>query len=117
MDLSEATPQTFHITLKQGKKQTVVPYEIKQRKADASNVEGFNSGDVLYLIMPDRFANGNPSNDVVPEMLEAKVDRNDPFARHGGDLAGRMQTPTKVRTGAGLRVYCRTKLCIASRQR
>lgn len=88
MDLSEATPQTFHITLKQGKKQTVVPYEIKQRKADASNVEGFNSGDVLYLIMPDRFANGNPSNDVVPEMLEAKVDRNDPFARHGGDLAG-----------------------------
>ena len=41
MDLSEATPQTFHITLKQGKKQTVVPYEIKQRKADASNVEGF----------------------------------------------------------------------------
>lgn len=51
MDLSEATPQTFHITLKQGKKQTVVPYEIKQRKADASNVEGFNSGDVLYLIM------------------------------------------------------------------
>ena len=33
MDLSEATPQTFHITLKQGKKQTVVPYEIKQRKA------------------------------------------------------------------------------------
>lgn len=51
-------------------------------------MEGFNSGDVLYLIMPDRFANGNPSNDVVPEMLEAKVDRNDPFARHGGDLAG-----------------------------
>ena len=50
--------------------------------------KGFNSGDVLYLIMPDRFANGNPSNDVVPEMLEAKVDRNDPFARHGGDLAG-----------------------------
>ena len=39
MDLSEATPQTFHITLKQGKKQTVVPYEIKQRKADASNVD------------------------------------------------------------------------------
>ena len=88
MDLSEAAPQTFQITLKQGKKQTVVPYEIKQRKAAASKVEGFNAGDVLYLIMPDRFANGNPSNDVVPGMLEAKVDRNDPFSRHGGDLAG-----------------------------
>lgn len=88
LDLSEAAPQTFHITLKQGKKQTVVPYEIKQRKQDASKVEGFHSGDVLYLMMPDRFANGNPENDIVPGMLEAKVDRNDPFARHGGDLKG-----------------------------
>ncbi|MDE6180317.1 MAG: alpha-amylase, partial [Phocaeicola sp.] len=88
MDLSEATPQTFHITLKQGKKQTVIPYEIKQRTTGSSEVKGFNSGDVLYLIMPDRFANGDPSNDIVPGMLEAKVDRNDPFARHGGDLAG-----------------------------
>ena len=69
MDLSEATPQTFHITLNQGKKQTVVPYEIEQRKADASNVEGFSTCDVVYMIMPDRFANGIPSNDVVPEML------------------------------------------------
>ena len=49
MDLSEATPQTFHITLKQGKKQTVVPYEIKQRKADASNV-GKASTRVTYYI-------------------------------------------------------------------
>lgn len=88
VDLSEAAPQTFQITLKQGKKQTVIPYEIKERKPDASQVEGFNSGDVLYLIMPDRFANGDPSNDIVPGMLEARVDRNDPFARHGGDLKG-----------------------------
>lgn len=88
VDLSEAAPQTFHITLKQGKKQTVIPYEIKARKSGASEVEGFHAGDVLYLIMPDRFANGDPSNDIVPGMLEARVDRNDPFARHGGDLKG-----------------------------
>ena len=48
MDLSEATPQTFHITLKQGKKQTVVPYEIKQRKADASTWKA--STRVTYYI-------------------------------------------------------------------
>lgn len=88
MDLSEAAPQTFNITLTQGKKQTVVPYEIKQRKAGAADIKGFNSSDVLYLIMPDRFSNGDPSNDIVPGMLEAKVDRNEPFARHGGDLKG-----------------------------
>lgn len=88
LDLSETAPQTFNITLSQGKKQTVIPYEIKNRKANAADVKGFNSSDVLYLIMPDRFSNGDLSNDVVPGMLEAKVDRNDPFARHGGDLKG-----------------------------
>lgn len=88
LDVSEAAPQRFDITLKQGKKQTVVPYELRQREAGASDREGFNSGDVLYLIMPDRFANGDSSNDIIPGMLEAKVDRNEPFARHGGDLKG-----------------------------
>ena len=51
MDLSEAAPQSFNITLKQGKKETVVPYEIKQRRNGASDVKGFNAGDVLYLII------------------------------------------------------------------
>lgn len=88
LDLSEAAPQQFNILLKQGKKQTVVPYELKQRKPGASEVPGFNSSDVLYLIMPDRFANGDPSNDIVPGMLENRLDRNDSFARHGGDLKG-----------------------------
>lgn len=38
--------------------------------------------------MPDRFANGNPENDNIDGMSPYKVDRNDPNARHGGDLAG-----------------------------
>lgn len=88
MDISEAAPQQFDITLKQGKKQTLVPYELKKRKPSAAEVEGFNSSDVLYLIMPDRFANGDLSNDIVPGMREARVDRNDLFARHGGDFKG-----------------------------
>lgn len=88
LDLSEAAPQHFDIFLKQGKKQTVVPYELKQRMPGASDVAGFNSSDVLYLIMPDRFSNGDISNDIVSGMLETKVDRNDPNSRHGGDLKG-----------------------------
>ena len=88
LDLSKAAPQNFDIILKQGKKQTKIPYELKQRRPNASAVEGFDSSDVLYLIMPDRFANGNPSNDIIPGMLEGNVDRNEPFARHGGDLKG-----------------------------
>ncbi|MBR8720629.1 1,4-alpha-glucan branching enzyme GlgB [Bacteroides pyogenes] len=88
LDVSKASPQHFHIFLKQGKNRLTVPYELKPRRVGAENVEGFHSGDVLYLIMPDRFANGDYSNDRVPGMLESKVDRNDPFARHGGDLKG-----------------------------
>ena len=88
LDLSKAAPQNFDIILKQGKKQTKIPYELKQRRPNASAVEGFDSSDVLYLIMPDRFANGTPSNDIIPGMLEGNVDRNEPFARHGGDLKG-----------------------------
>lgn len=88
VDLSEAAPQTFNICLKQGKKTTTIPYELKQRTRKGSDIQGFTASDVLYLIMPDRFANGNPDNDVVPDMLENKVNRNEQYARHGGDLKG-----------------------------
>ena len=88
VDLSEAAPQTFNIVLKKGKKTTTVPYELKQRTRKGEDIEGFTAQDVLYLIMPDRFANGDPSNDVVEGMLENKVDRNEQYARHGGDLKG-----------------------------
>lgn len=88
LDLSEAKAQTFQILLKNGKKKLQIPYELKSRVRRGEDVKGFTSEDVLYLIMPDRFANGNPENDVVDGMREKKVDRADSFARHGGDLQG-----------------------------
>lgn len=88
LDLSEAKAQTFQILLKNGKKKLQIPYELKSRVRRGEDVKGFTSEDVLYLIMPDRFANGNPENDVVNEMREKKVDRTDSFARHGGDIQG-----------------------------
>jgi len=88
LDLSAASPEKFDIILQQGKDKKTIPYEIKQRKQGSAQREGFHAGDVLYLIMPDRFANGDTSNDVVPGMLEAKVDRNAQYARHGGDFKG-----------------------------
>ena len=88
VDLSEVKAQTFHIQLKNGKKQLQIPYELKTRTRKGEDVKGFTSEDVLYLIMPDRFSNGNPENDVVKGMKETKLDRTDSFARHGGDLQG-----------------------------
>ena len=88
LDLSEAKAQTFQILLKNGKKKLQIPYELKSRVRRGEDVKGFTSEDVLYLIMPDRFANGNPVNDVIDGMREKKVDRTDSFARHGGDIQG-----------------------------
>ena len=88
LDLNDAKAQKFDIILTKGRKVTKVPYELKERTRKGLDIEGFTSSDVLYLIMPDRFANGNPENDVVPGMLENKVDRNEQYARHGGDFKG-----------------------------
>ena len=88
LDLSEAKAQTFQILLKNGKKKLQIPYELKSRGRKGEEVKGFTSEDVLYLIMPDRFANGCPENDVIDGMREKTVNRADGFARHGGDLQG-----------------------------
>ncbi len=88
LDVADAKPGKFDITFTQGKKHFAQPYELKMRKANASQIKGFDSSDVLYLIMPDRFADGDPTLDQIPMRQEYKVDRSKPGARHGGDLAG-----------------------------
>jgi glycosidase len=70
-----------------GKKSFTHYYELKNKSTDKNRVMGFNSSDVIYLIMPDRFANGDVKNDSIPGMLEA-THRNMPYGRHGGDLKG-----------------------------
>ncbi len=62
-------------------------YELRSRREPGTYAQGFSSEDVIYLLMPDRFANGSPENDSIPGFLEG-VDRSDPNARHGGDFAG-----------------------------
>ncbi len=76
--------------LKSGKVIHTVNYELKARKQGSASRQGFTSADAIYLLMPDRFANGNPANDDIPGMLE-KADRKNPDGRHGGDLEGIIQ--------------------------
>jgi glycosidase len=66
---------------------TSFKYYLKERITGSSKREGFNNSDALYLIMPDRFANGDPSNDEIKGMKEG-LDRKDPYGRHGGDIQG-----------------------------
>lgn len=68
-----------------------IEFPLWERESGSRNREGFNSSDVIYLITPDRFVNGDPSNDEVEGLLE-KPDRAFHGGRHGGDLAGIAQS-------------------------
>lgn len=84
----EAQPGTLILEFKH-RNNTVAEYsyELKARHEGSAQRQGFNQSDVIYLLFPDRFANGNPENDSHPEMLE-KADRSNPDGRHGGDIKG-----------------------------
>ena len=77
-------PGNAPLVFKDGKEKFIYNYPLKGR-SDHSGTHGFNASDVLYLITPDRFANGNTEND---NLEDVKVNRENPNARHGGDLAG-----------------------------
>lgn len=74
-------------TVDDGRKKAYT-YELKSRIKPATDYIGFNSTDAIYLITPDRFSNGDESNDVNKNLKETTIDRTDGYKRHGGDLQG-----------------------------
>jgi hypothetical protein len=80
----EASAGTIKLNFTEGKKTVSRDFELRRRE-HSIGAQGFTTDDALYLIMPDRFANGNPANDVWDD---ESINRADPFARHGGDFAG-----------------------------
>lgn len=66
------------------------PFEIKPRRKGNGTVyaQGVNSSDLVYLLMPDRFSNGDPSNDHIAGMRDQSLSRDSIYDRHGGDLQG-----------------------------
>jgi len=71
-----------------GQKKTTYQYELRARNTDKSRVQGVTSADFIYMLMPDRFANGDPKNDVVKGTRVGRIARDSMYARHGGDLKG-----------------------------
>lgn len=83
-----ADPGNFTIEFKQKDSTlTTYSYELLERVKGSAKRASYTSSDMMYLIMPDRFANGDPFNDDMPGMLE-KADRTNPNGRHGGDIKG-----------------------------
>ena len=84
MNLKDAKPGIM--TLKIDKKK--VDYRLKAREKSGAERRGFTNADVLYMLMPDRFAQGVNHNPQVKGMRSYKEDRSQPSLRHGGDLNG-----------------------------
>lgn len=82
-----ARPQTATLVLRRGKDTTHVDFPLLARDMSEHRFQGFGTADVIYLITPDRFADGDTTNDSVPGMLES-AHRDEPFGRHGGDIQG-----------------------------
>ncbi|MDN4012982.1 glycoside hydrolase family 13 protein [Chryseobacterium gambrini] len=88
VNTNEINVPKFNINVKSGKKNLgSYTYELRQRNPNSADRESYSSKDVMYLIMPDRFANGDEKNDSSPNLTE-KANRNLPNGRHGGDLRG-----------------------------
>jgi len=88
LQVDGAAPGKFDIVFsKNGKAAARYTYELRARMPGSAQRRGFNTSDAIYQVMPDRFANGNPSNDSVASMAD-KLDRKNGSGRHGGDLQG-----------------------------
>ncbi len=87
IDTKNVAAQEFVFTFKNGNKSFTQNYSLKARRENSKYRKSYDSSDVIYLIMPDRFANGNPNNDNSKSTKEIS-NRSLPGGRHGGDIQG-----------------------------
>jgi len=85
-----AKPGTLKLVGKKGSQTITQSYELRARD-NSPKGQGVTAADFIYLAMPDRFANGDPTNDKFADMADPSADRSNTFLRHGGDLAGAAQ--------------------------
>jgi glycosidase len=85
-----AKPGSFKLQIQNQGKIVVVNYELKQRRPGNGQqfAQGVSSSDFVYLLMPDRFSNGDESNDRIAGMKDQTLNRDSMYHRHGGDLQG-----------------------------
>ncbi len=92
----DAKPGSFDIVFKGAARQTSYTYRLLAREPGSAQRVGFNSSDTIYQVMPDRFANGDPSNDSTADTRE-KANRANGGGRHGGDIAGMIKRLDYIR--------------------
>ena len=81
-------PGSYPLKLFTPQGSTTIPFRIEAPLSAVTNFQGITTDDVIYLIMPDRFADGDPANNAPANSPAAANDRKNPRAYHGGDLRG-----------------------------
>ena len=83
-------PMTIHIQPKGGGRSIGIPYTLLARRSGngVKFAQGVTSKDFIYFLMPDRWSNGDPSNDRVPGLRDQSLNRDSIYLRHGGDFQG-----------------------------
>ena len=88
LNIKNAHAGILPLTFQLGDKETTIAYQLKEREMDGDDRQGFTNEDVLYMLMPDRFAQGENHPSQVEGMQHYVEDRSEPSLRHGGDLEG-----------------------------
>ncbi|WP_315404291.1 glycoside hydrolase family 13 protein [Hoylesella saccharolytica] len=88
LDLSDAKAGNMPLVFTQGKQKSTINYRLREREMSGEQRRGFSNADVLYMLMPDRFASSGTKKHPMPGLNAYRVDRSQPSLRHGGDLEG-----------------------------
>lgn len=91
---------------KAGQKPLSYTYRLNNRDRSPGRIQGVNSSDLIYLIMPDRFANGDKANDVIKGMRETTLNRDSMYHRHGGDILGLMNNLDYLKNTGVTAIWC-----------
>lgn len=109
IDTKNVSACDFLFTFKKNKSAFAKKYTLKERRENSAQRKSFDSSDVMYLLMPDRFANGNPNNQNDATTTE-KYNRNLPEGRHGGDIEGIIKKLDYIDSLGVTSLWC-TPLC------
>ena len=110
LDLAANEQGTYRITLKKGKRTVAFDYVIGERRAGSRERTSFTSADCIYLLMSDRFVDGDPSNNTLPSMRE-KADKGNVHGRWGGDIQGIINSLDHIRSLGATAVWPTPLLC------
>jgi len=105
VDMDAKTSGTYRITLTKDKKSVSIDYVINDRRPNPAANTSYGPEDVIYLIMPDRFANGDPGNDNTDNTAE-KAAPTEWFGRHGGDLKGIIDHLDAIKALGATAIWC-----------